>query len=454
MKTFMLIFAYVCGCLVVGCTSVSSKDEMSGETLNRDFTPKLIKRVTRADIPIRSEWLTVEQLKGTWEAYFKKMDFLTRKDGTPFGGKECDVSMMMAFDGNGHCEVRYAENGIRTSSYEIDYDRGFLLFKARSESFRDKALLCLKASTFEVVKLDDACFDLRYADLPALAEQLKSSKRSSDCEYLDNGLLRSVRVSNAFTSIELRYPMIFRKISDQGSLAGIQDCTCHAQNRKIDASIASRLQFASASEIQKEIATLRPDTTAKEKASVSPLDVSKRVQQKKQTKRVKHRGKKLYDILSIERTMDDGFAYRFELQIADGSETSLKAIKSVKHDFRKAIRDDYTESFFGSSVASVFVEFPQFMFSDGRIVGKAVVMSMVVLSVKYDPLTRTGCISVRLNDGHFEEARKWIRRNIEALVCDKNIALTTGEIPPAAKFYLGREELKDGNILEIEFKTE
>lgn len=34
------------------------------------------------------------------------------------------------------------------------------------------------------------------------------------------------------------------------------------------------------------------------------------------------------------------------------------------------------------------------------------------------------------------------------------IALTTGEIPPAAKFYLGREELKDGNVLEIEFKTE
>jgi len=27
-------------------------------------------------------------------------------------------------------------------------------------------------------------------------------------------------------------------------------------------------------------------------------------------------------------------------------------------------------------------------------------------------------------------------------------------IPPAVKFYLGREELKDGNVLEIEFRTE
>ena len=25
---------------------------------------------------------------------------------------------------------------------------------------------------------------------------------------------------------------------------------------------------------------------------------------------------------------------------------------------------------------------------------------------------------------------------------------------PSAKFYLGREELKDGNVLEIEFRTE
>ena len=187
---------------------------------------------------------------------------------------------------------------------------------------------------------------------------------------------------------------------------------------------------------------------------VTREDAPRRVQQKKETRRVKHQEKKAYDILSLERTMDDGFAYHFVLQIADGAETSLKTIKSVKQDFRKAIRDDYAESFFGASVASVFVEFPQFMFSDGKIVGKAVVMSMVVLSMKYDPLTRTGCISVCLNDGHFEEARKWIRHNIETLVRDKNIALTTGEIPYAAKFYLGREEVKDGNILEIEFKTE
>ena len=164
--------------------------------------------------------------------------------------------------------------------------------------------------------------------------------------------------------------------------------------------------------------------------------------------------KKAYDILSLERSIEGAFAYRFELELADGEETTLKVLKSVKQDFRKAIRDDYAESFTGSSVASLFVEFPQFMLRDGRIVGKAVVMSMVVMSMKYDPLTRTGRMAVCLSGGQFEETRKWIRRNIEALARDKNSALTTGKLPPAAKFYLGREELKDGNMLEIESKTE
>ena len=155
-----------------------------------------------------------------------------------------------------------------------------------------------------------------------------------------------------------------------------------------------------------------------------------------------------------ERTAKGGFAYVFELELSSGVEASLKTIKTVKHDFRKAVRDDYAESFSGTSVGSLYVEFPEFVLNARRIRGKAVVMSMVVLSMRYEPLTRTGHIVVRINGNRFEETRKWIRRNIETVARDKNIALTTGEIPPAAKFYLGREELKDGNVLEIEFRTE
>lgn len=84
----------------------------------------------------------------------------------------------------------------------------------------------------------------------------------------------------------------------------------------------------------------------------------------------------------------------------------------------------------------------------------AAVLTIRLVSLDYDPRTRRGKLAVRFNAGQAEESRKWIRRNIERLASDKNIALTTGQLPPAAKFYLGREEFKDGNILEIEFKTE
>lgn len=45
------------------------------------------------------------------------------------------------------------------------------------------------------------------------------------------------------------------------------------------------------------------------------------------------------------------------------------------------------------------------------------------------------------------------QHNIICLVRDKNIALTTGQLPPAATYYSLGEKV-DGNVMEIEFKTE
>lgn len=74
--------------------------------------------------------------------------------------------------------------------------------------------------------------------------------------------------------------------------------------------------------------------------------------------------------------------------------------------------------------------------------------------MNYDPDTRKGCIAVEFAKGHYAEARLWARGNIETLVRDKNVALVTGSVPSEAKFYLGAERVRDGNILEIEFETE
>ena len=74
--------------------------------------------------------------------------------------------------------------------------------------------------------------------------------------------------------------------------------------------------------------------------------------------------------------------------------------------------------------------------------------------LNYDPDMRKGCIAVEFAKGHYAEARLWARRNIETLVRDKNVALVTGDVPSTAKFYLGAERVRDGNVLEIEFETE
>ena len=160
-----------------------------------------------------------------------------------------------------------------------------------------------------------------------------------------------------------------------------------------------------------------------------------------------------YNIIACEREAGSDFAYRFVLELT-GKDKSLRTFRSVQKEFRVAVKEDYIESFPAAGARSLFVDFPEYKLNNGKIEGRAVVLTISVTSLSYDPETRKGRLAVKVNANQYEEARKWIRKNIETLARDKNIALVTGEIPPAAKFYLGKEELKDGNVLEIEFRTE
>ena len=161
-----------------------------------------------------------------------------------------------------------------------------------------------------------------------------------------------------------------------------------------------------------------------------------------------------YRIIAFNRESGTEFAYRFILELIDENKRSLQTLRRVQQEFRHAVKEDYVESVPSVAAKELYVDFPEYELKDGRIEGRAVVLTISVTSLSHDPKTRTGRLAVKVNANQYEEARKWIRKNIETLARDKNIALTTGEIPPAAKFYLGKEELKDGNVLEIEFKTE
>ena len=161
-----------------------------------------------------------------------------------------------------------------------------------------------------------------------------------------------------------------------------------------------------------------------------------------------------YRVVSCVREADSDFSYRFVVDVSGSVDSPLTAFRLAQREFRAFIKEDYLETFPSSDERLIYVDFPEYWLKNSLIEGRAVVLAMTVSSLEYDSDTHCGKLSVRINSNQYEEARKYVRKNIETLARDKNIAIVTGEIPPAAKFYLGREEIKDGNILEIEFKTE
>ena len=159
----------------------------------------------------------------------------------------------------------------------------------------------------------------------------------------------------------------------------------------------------------------------------------------------------LHSIVSLDRDSDGG--YSFVLSMKAGSLNVDAAVRAVLHEFKESIKDDYLDAFPGVESESLSVAIPDYKVEGLNIRGRAVVLTIKPLYLTYNPHTRRGRLSVRFNVGQTEEARAWIRKNIKALARDKNIALVTGQLPPEANYYLFDEKI-NGNVMEIEFKTE
>ena len=158
-----------------------------------------------------------------------------------------------------------------------------------------------------------------------------------------------------------------------------------------------------------------------------------------------------YVLDRLEWVEGKDFALVFEVKLRD--ECSIKSFFGIQREFENEVRQFYCVRYPRVDTNSLVFDFKPAL-KNGRITGQVEVLTITPVSLTYDSNTRKGMLAVRYNANQFVEAREWIRRHIETLARDKNIALTTGEIPPAAKFYLGNEELKAGNVLEIEFRTE
>ena len=158
----------------------------------------------------------------------------------------------------------------------------------------------------------------------------------------------------------------------------------------------------------------------------------------------------LYKIISLCRDESCDFAYAFVLEL--NGEPSIQTFFGIQGIFAHEVRNAYKMEYPNADVSTLRIAVqPQLV--SGRIQGRAVVLTIVPVSLSYDVTTRRGRLSVKFNAGQMAEARAWIRKNIKTLARDKNIALVTGQLPPAATYYSLGEKI-DGDVMEVEFKTE
>ena len=72
----------------------------------------------------------------------------------------------------------------------------------------------------------------------------------------------------------------------------------------------------------------------------------------------------------------------------------------------------------------------------------------------YDAGTRRGRVRLRVSEGMTaDEAKRWAKENIEAIVKEKNVALEAGEPPPPGAKYLSLDEKMEGGVLTVEFEA-
>ncbi len=160
-----------------------------------------------------------------------------------------------------------------------------------------------------------------------------------------------------------------------------------------------------------------------------------------------------HSIVRLDRDQAKNFSYSFAIELAQTPRNPREAVKAVLREFMDSVKEDYLDTYPAADAKVLKVAFSDMKVEGRLIAGRASVLTIVPVSLTYDANTRRGKLAVKFSAGQEEEARAWARRNVKMLARDRNIALTTGQLPPEATYYLLGEKV-EGNVMEIEFKTE
>lgn len=161
-----------------------------------------------------------------------------------------------------------------------------------------------------------------------------------------------------------------------------------------------------------------------------------------------------YEIATEEAFADGRAVYR--VTITDPGMTAFDVVRLVKPEIETILRDAFATwmpGFPPDAIRAYVV--PEF--AENRVVrfrGWAFAMKPIAEGWSYDPETRRGVARFRISGGMPpDEAKRWARENIEAIVQEKNVALKAGMSPPdGARYWSLGETLQDG-VLTVEFES-
>lgn len=159
-----------------------------------------------------------------------------------------------------------------------------------------------------------------------------------------------------------------------------------------------------------------------------------------------------FELLDLLKEDDDGLRYAFSLKSRSGN-VSLRESRKAQRELRRIIRNDFAASHPSANRTLLVVDFTEYALENEVIKGRATILPLNVLSFNYDKNTRRGVMAIRVDVGQLEDARRYVRQNIETVVRDKNAVLVSGDVPPDATFYLLGESVTNG-VLKVDFKTE
>ncbi len=160
-----------------------------------------------------------------------------------------------------------------------------------------------------------------------------------------------------------------------------------------------------------------------------------------------------FESVRCDNVSGKDFAYVFTLRRRGGGVATLSDYGVMRRAFRSAIRSHYASAHPDVNPRTLVVDFTEYALKDGLVSGRVAVLSVSAESLSYDAATRKGVVRVRIGDGQFEDARRWIRRNLASVAGRGGVAATGDAILEGARFYSEREEMRNG-ILEVSFRTE